>query len=70
MNAHENAYTARCPDCKELVAYIPDDLSDQDTVRAWKKEYEAAGYVVEHHTQGYVRARFSSRGCTCDKGAA
>ena len=67
MTAHEYVIVAKCPDCKEIVEVADDDpvLSDATAllIKAWKE----AGYIVQQVTQAYVRARYSSRGCTCEK---
>jgi hypothetical protein len=71
MTQHTYQLIAKCKTCGEIVAAIEDNPANADENRSVIKTWKDADYTVDRATVAYVRARFSSRGCTCvkEKGA-
>lgn len=70
QTTYTNHFIATCPRCREIIAHVPDDLTSTHETAQQIDDWRQAGYLVSKVTAAYVRARFSSRGCRCDKGAA
>jgi hypothetical protein len=71
MTQHSYQLIAKCKTCGEIVAAIEDNPANADENRSVIKTWKDADYTVDRATVAFVRARFSSRGCTCikEKGA-